>query len=127
VRLDDVWAQRPSAFLGVSIPEFPNFFMLNGPTSPITNISLFDVAERQSEYITPLLELLRGGAREISAAATAMADYDARRIAAAKTTVFAACTSWYLDPQGVPSIWPWAYEKYIEAMRAPALEDFEIR
>ena len=29
--LDTVWAQRPSAYLSISIPGFPNLFMLNGP------------------------------------------------------------------------------------------------
>lgn len=34
VQLNDVWARRPCAYLAVSIPEFPNFFMLNGPHRP---------------------------------------------------------------------------------------------
>ena len=33
--LDDVWAKRPEAYLAISVPEFPNFFMLNGPNGPV--------------------------------------------------------------------------------------------
>ena len=32
--LDDAWAVRPTAFNAVTLPDFPNFFMLNGPTGP---------------------------------------------------------------------------------------------
>ena len=29
VLLDDVWKQEPIAYLAISVPDFPNFFMLN--------------------------------------------------------------------------------------------------
>ena len=32
--LDDAWSERPNAYLSISIPDFPNFFMLNGPNGP---------------------------------------------------------------------------------------------
>lgn len=38
VSLKDVWEKTgPTSVLGVSVPEFPNFFMLNGPKGPFTN------------------------------------------------------------------------------------------
>src|SRR5438309_9733606 len=46
VTLDSVWAKRPSAYLAVSIPDFPNLFMLNGPNGPVGNFSLIQVAEQ---------------------------------------------------------------------------------
>jgi cation diffusion facilitator CzcD-associated flavoprotein CzcO len=129
VSLDDVWALRPHAYMAVTIPDFPNLFLLNGPTGPVGNFSLIDIAERQWGYIEPLLELLRSGEyAEISASQAAMADYEERRIAAAKTTIFGSgCTSWYLDAEGVPASWPWSYEAFAEAMAAPKLADFDLR
>lgn len=47
VRLDEVWAKRPAAHLSISIPEFPNLFVLNGPNGPVGNFSLIEVAELQ--------------------------------------------------------------------------------
>jgi cation diffusion facilitator CzcD-associated flavoprotein CzcO len=44
-RLDEVWAKRPIAHLSISIPGFPNLFMLNGPNGPVGNFSLIEVAE----------------------------------------------------------------------------------
>lgn len=129
VSLDDAWAKRPTAYLAVSIPDFPNFFMLNGPTGPVGNFSLIDIAERQWGYIEPLMDLLREQRfTQVSATHAALADYEVRRVAAAKTTIFASgCTSWYLDAEGVPASWPWSYEAFAEAMTAPNLADFELR
>ena len=129
VSLDDAWAKRPTAYLAVSIPDFPNFFMLNGPTGPVGNFSLIDIAERQWTYIDQLLDLIRGQEfSEVSASRAAWEGYEERRVAAAKTTIFATgCTSWYLDAEGVPSSWPWSYEAFAEAMTTPNLADFQIR
>jgi cation diffusion facilitator CzcD-associated flavoprotein CzcO len=129
VSLDDVWAKRPHAYLAVTIPDFPNLFMLNGPTGPVGNFSLIDIAERQWAYIDQLLGLLRSGDySEVSVSRAAMDDYEERRIAAAKTTIFGTgCTSWYLDAEGVPSSWPWSYEDFADAMSAPKLADFDLR
>ena len=128
IDLNDVWSLRPTAYLAVSLPNFPNFFLLNGPTGPVGNFSLIDIAERQWDYIDQLLDVLRtGDNRAISASAAAMEAYEQRRIAAAKTTIFGSgCTSWYLDAQGVPASWPWSYEAFADAMAAPNLQDYEI-
>ena len=127
--LDDVWATRPTAYYAISIPDFPNFFLLNGPTAPVGNFSLIDIAERQWAYIEQLLQPVREGeAREVSAMPEALAEYEERRIAAAKKTVFASgCTSWYLDAEGVPQTWPWSYDHFAESMHTPRMADFELR
>lgn len=128
VSLDDKWQASPSAYYAITIPEMPNFFMLNGPTGPVGNFSLIDIAERQWGYIEQLLQHLREGkATEILPTAEAMADYDARRIAAAKTTIFASgCTSWYLDANGVPITWPWSYQAFADEMERPRLADYGL-
>lgn len=128
VSLDDVWAERPTAYYAVAIPDFPNFFMLNGPTGPVGNFSLIDIAEKQWAYIDQLLAPLRQGeAQTIAPCRQAHADYEERRIAAARTTIFGSgCKSWYLDATGVPSSWPWSYEAFADAMAKPVMEDFRL-
>lgn len=128
VSLDDFWAVRPRAHYAMTMPGFPNLFMLNGPTGPVGNFSLIDIAERQWEYIDQLLDLLRSGAaRKVEPRAEAFEDYETRRIAAAKTTIFGSgCNSWYLDGEGVPASWPWSYDAFAEAMTKPVLSEFEL-
>jgi len=126
MELDEVWAVRPNAYLAITVPQFPNFFMLNGPAGPVGNFSLIDVAERQWGYIDRLLEPIRAGRHSTVAVRPAvLADYENRRIAAARTTIWATgCTSWYLDSEGVPASWPWTYDHFAEEMATPRMSDF---
>jgi hypothetical protein len=126
--LDAAWATRPTAYYAVAVPGFPNFFMLNGPTGPVGNFSLIDIAEHQWGYIEQLMDVLRrGNAAAVRPTAEAHAGYEERRIAAAKKTIFGSgCQSWYLDATGVPASWPWSYDAFVEAMKTPKLEDYRI-
>jgi cation diffusion facilitator CzcD-associated flavoprotein CzcO len=127
LRLDTVWAQRPSAYLSVSIPGFPNLFMLNGPNGPVGNFSLIEVAELQLGYVLQLVELLRSGrCREISPREDATREFEAARTEAARKTIWGSgCRSWYLDDRGVPMSWPWTFDRFREEMAAPKLEAYE--
>jgi len=125
--LDEIWKQRPVAYLSISIPDIPNFFMLNGPNGPVGNFSLIEVAELQLAYILQLVELVGSGQyREISADPAATASFDAERVEAAKKTVSTTgCNSWYLDDRGIPATWPWTFDRFREEMAAPRLEAYE--
>lgn len=126
--LDDAWEDRPQAYYSISVPDFPNFFMINGPSAPIGNFALIDVAEKQWGYIEQLLDLLRSGqAKEVAVTSQAAEDYETRRREAAKSTIYASgCVSWYLDKGGVPLLWPWSYTVFIDEMVKPKLEDYEL-
>jgi cation diffusion facilitator CzcD-associated flavoprotein CzcO len=127
VRLEDVWSKRPIAYLSISIPGFPNLFLLNGPNGPVGNFSLIEVAELQLAYILQLVERLRRRrCREISPSAEATERFDAARVEAARKTVWTTgCRSWYLDDRGIPASWPWTFDRFREEMAAPKLEAYE--
>jgi len=128
VSLDTVWAKRPSAYLSVSIPEFPNLFMLNGPNGPVGNFSLIDVAEMQFEYIMQLVEGLADGRwTQVSATREAAERFEAERVERAKNTIWVTgCRSWYLDDRGIPAVWPWTFDRFREEMSQPKLEHYEL-
>jgi cation diffusion facilitator CzcD-associated flavoprotein CzcO len=127
--LEQVWSQRPVAYLSISIPGFPNLFMLNGPNGPVGNFSLIEVAELQIAYILQLVDRLRSGrCSEISPSEEATAHFDAQRAEAARNTVwYTGCRSWYLDDRGIPATWPWTFERFREEMAAPRLDAYEER
>ncbi|MFN8034785.1 MAG: NAD(P)/FAD-dependent oxidoreductase [Acidimicrobiia bacterium] len=129
IRLAETWADRPNAYLSMSIPEFPNFFMLNGPNGPVGNFSLIEVAELQFAYIMELVQKLRvGECREISATHAAMERHEAARTEATKSTIWSTgCRSWYLDDRGVPAVWPWTFTRFREVMAAPDLDAYDLR
>ena len=125
--LDRFWARNPSAYLGIAMPGFPNFFLLNGPTGPVGNFSLIDIAERQWGYIEALLQRIEfGSGCALDLKPEVMRAYDERRIHAAKNTIFASgCSSWYLDADGVPASWPWSYQAFAQQTAAPQPDEYE--
>jgi cation diffusion facilitator CzcD-associated flavoprotein CzcO len=127
VDLDKIWEDHPVAYLSISIPEFPNFFMLNGPNGPVGNFSLIRIAELQLGYIMQLVDKLgRGECRAISARRSAATDFETARAAAAKKSIWATgCKSWYLDKHGVPASWPWSRDGFDEEMAAPKFEAYD--
>jgi cation diffusion facilitator CzcD-associated flavoprotein CzcO len=126
--LEEAWADRPVAYLAISIPEFPNLFLLNGPNGPVGNFSLIQVAELQLGYVLPLIEKLRSGeADEICATQAATDRFEAERLEASKRTIWATgCRSWYLDDRGVPAVWPFRFTRFREEMAEPDPADYEI-
>ena len=126
--LEQAWDKGPTAFMSISIPEFPNLFMLNGPNGPVGNFSLIEIAESQWQYISQLIELISSGQyREVSASQQALDVFDRARVAAARKTIFATgCQSWYLDANGVPATWPWDRQHFLDEMEAPRLEAFDL-
>ncbi len=129
IALDDVWKHGSFAYLAMSVPDFPNFFMLNGPNAPIGNFSLIEVAELQFAYIMQLVEQVRSGkGNEVCVSRQAMERFDAERKEAAKHTIWATgCKSWYLDRDGVPTAWPWTFDRFREDMSEPRLSDYEMK
>lgn len=129
VHLDDLWADRPSAYLSVSIPGFPNLFLLNGPNGPVGNFSLIDVAELQFAYIMQLVQaIFDEKCSHIAATRAAAEAFEAERTAAARNTVWVTgCRSWYLDDRGIPAAWPWTMDHFRDVMREPDFADFDLR
>ncbi|MBW2270156.1 MAG: NAD(P)/FAD-dependent oxidoreductase [Deltaproteobacteria bacterium] len=126
ILLDDVWKERPSAYMSIGVPNFPNFFMLNGPNSPVGNFSLIRTAEMQFDYMMQLVEKVRSGeldnAMPTQQAATR---FEEERTEAAKKTVWASgCNSWYLDDRGIPAAWPFPFSRFCAEMSEPKFEDF---
>jgi cation diffusion facilitator CzcD-associated flavoprotein CzcO len=130
LELDTLWARRPVAYLAVTLPDFPNFFMLNGPNGPVGNFSLIEIAEQQWHYIEQLLDKLRSGeCSEIAPSMEALQQFDSERIEAAKQTIWytGGCQSWYLDAEGIPASWPWTFSRFVDAMREPEWESFHLK
>jgi cation diffusion facilitator CzcD-associated flavoprotein CzcO len=126
ILLDDVWEKRPSAYMTVGVPNFPNFFMLNGPNSPVGNFSLIRTAEMQFAYMMQLVEKVRSGEFENAAPTQeAAVRFEEERTEAAKETVWASgCNSWYLDDRGIPFAWAFPFSRFRSEMAAPRLEDY---
>ena len=62
VDLRESWGERPAAYLGITVPSFPNFFCMYGPGTNLAHGgSLIFHSECQMRYITQCLESLIAG------------------------------------------------------------------
>ena len=78
--LDDVWADGPEAYISVSVPDFPNLFLVNGPGSPFGNFSAIETSEFQADYVMQLIDgIARGDYREVSVTPEALRRFEGER------------------------------------------------
>jgi cation diffusion facilitator CzcD-associated flavoprotein CzcO len=113
--LDEVWGEVARAYLGLSVPGFPNMFLLYGPNTNGGSGSVVNTLECGIGHVLAVLrEMERGRARQIEVRREAAEDFDRElRAALAETVWHSGCTNWYVDENGNdPSNWPWVWSTY---------------
>ena len=113
--LAEEWAQVARAYLGMSVPGFPNMFLLYGPnTNGGTGSVIYTIEAGVDHVIAALQELERADARAIEIRRDVAEQFDRELRAALQSTVWhTGCTSWYVDENGNdPSQWPWLWSAY---------------
>jgi len=113
--LQEEWGARPHAYFGLSVPGFPNMFLLYGPNTNGGTGSVIETIEAGANHVVAALRALeRSGAREIAVTRSAADAFDRQlRAALANTVWHTGCTSWYVDENGNdPNQWPWLWSTY---------------
>lgn len=106
--LNDTWPQGAQAYLGMSVPGFPNFFMLYGPNTNLGHNSIVYMLESQIAHVLRCYQALQAA----KATAIEVDDRHYRRFnnkiqKRLANSVWQGCTSWYVDKSGHnSSIWP---------------------
>jgi 4-hydroxyacetophenone monooxygenase len=131
--LGEQWGERPTAYLGITIPGFPNFFCMYGPgTNLASGGSLIFHSECQIRYITQCLErLIEGGQQSMEPREDVTADWVARSQAEMRTMVWSQPSikhSFYKNAHGeVYTLSPWRLVDYWTWTREPDPDDFVFR
>ena len=112
--LEEVWENGAHAHLGISVPSFPNMFILYGPNTNTSGGSIIFYLERQVGYVRQALQQLAsrgGGAIEVRADVEAASD---RALQHRFTgTAWTQCDSWYRDENGrIVANWPGYMREY---------------
>jgi cation diffusion facilitator CzcD-associated flavoprotein CzcO len=96
VTLNECWKDRFNSYLGISIPRFPNLFMIHGPESPGVLFNMPLGAEMESDWIRDcILHLRAQGKGAIEPAPGVDAAYGAEVAEFARMTLFEQTESWY--------------------------------
>jgi cation diffusion facilitator CzcD-associated flavoprotein CzcO len=113
--LAEEWAHVARAYLGMSVPGFPNLFLLYGPnTNGGTGSVIYTIEAAMAHVIAALDELARADARSIELRRETLEAFDRElREALAGTVWHSGCTNWYVDENGNdPNQWPWLWSTY---------------
>ena len=101
VDLNEAWSQGASAYLGMTVPGFPNFFMLYGPNTNLGHNSIVYMLESQIAHIMRCLDrMAKSGASRIEIGNDVFEKQDARIQTRLAQTVWNGCKSWYINEQG---------------------------
>ncbi|CAK7236354.1 hypothetical protein SBRCBS47491_009609 [Sporothrix bragantina] len=131
VNLQNKWrTEGAAAYLSVAVPGFPNYFVVLGPNSPISNGSLVGAMECQLDYILQFVSKKLQQQRVASFVVTeqAAAEFERWKNDLMKGLSFSGhCTSWYksgtLDGP-VIGPWPGSVNHFMEIIKEPRFEDY---
>jgi 4-hydroxyacetophenone monooxygenase len=131
--LHEVWgADDAKAYLGLTVPGFPNFFMLTGPNTGLAHggnqIFMTECGVRY--MMLALRELVESGRRAIECKREVYESYNRKVDAEHARMVWThkGMTNWYRNPQGrVFAITPWRLVEYWKMTSTFEAEEYEIR
>ncbi len=127
--LRETWGDNGRAWLGMAVPDFPNFFTLYGPnTQPGHGGSLIFVIEMQLHYLMSLLaQMSEAGITSVEVDADVHARYNDAIDAAHENMVWThpGMETYYRNSIGrVVVNYPWRNVDLFEATRAADLKDY---
>jgi 4-hydroxyacetophenone monooxygenase len=129
-RLADAWANdNPTAYLGLTVPGFPNFFTMLGPNSgPAHGGSVIFQSECQSRYITAcLVEMIERGIAAIEIRQDAHDQYIRKVDAEHEQLIWThpGMSTYYRNKQGrVFSAMPWRFVDYWRMTHDPDFNQY---
>src|SRR6202044_4057839 len=101
-RLQQAWQDGPQSYLGITVAEFPNFFMLYGPNTNLGGNSILYMLEGQIRYVLgALLALEREGLDWLDVRPEVQRAFNAWVDRASRTSVWeSGCRSWDTTADG---------------------------
>ncbi len=133
VELSAAWGDSAYAYLGITVPGFPNFFCMFGPgTNAVNGASIIYNSECQMRYVMGCIDMvLAGGHGSATPRAEVCDDYNRRSQARLKQMVYshpAVTSSYYKNAAGdVPSLYGFRIFDYWRWTNRPNPEDYELR
>jgi 4-hydroxyacetophenone monooxygenase len=131
LELNEAWQGDARAYLGLTVPEFPNFFLLYGPnTNLVINGSIIVMVECQVHYIVEALGALVASGHRTMQCRRQVHDRYGDEMEAGNATMawgVADVPTWYRNAKGrVTQNWPFDLHSYWARTRQPDLGDYEL-
>ncbi len=124
--LNERWKEGAEAYLGVAVPEFPNFFLLYGPNTNLGHNSIIFMIESQVNYIMHCVGEIARGVKSLEVREEAMRAFSGEMQRQLEHSVWGAgCSSWYKTDSGrITNNWAYSTVRYWWRMRRPDFSAF---
>jgi 4-hydroxyacetophenone monooxygenase len=131
VDIHEQWGDDARAYLGITVPGFPNFFCLYGPnTNIVINGSIVYFSECEVRYVLGCIELLlRGHYRALDVRKDVHDAFNERVDAENRTMAWgwSDVNSWYKSASGrVSQNWPFSLLEFWQRTLRPDPADYEV-
>ncbi|MCT7370994.1 4-hydroxyacetophenone monooxygenase [Mycolicibacterium llatzerense] len=125
--LTEAWRDGARAYLGMTVPGFPNMFIVYGPNTNLGSGSIVAMLECQAHYLTEAVQHLPSGAA-FDVYPGVEATYDRELQLRLGRSVWAGCDSWYRAESGrVVSNWPGTIAEYRRRTNAFDVTHYAVR
>lgn len=127
--LNEAWKDGAESYLGITVNDFPNFYMLYGPNTNLGHNSIIYMLESQIQFVMQNIRLIfDNNLRFSNTREAAQAAYNQRVQARVRKTIWEkGCNSWYKTQDGKnTNNWPDFTFKYKKMTRTLNTKDFEL-
>jgi 4-hydroxyacetophenone monooxygenase len=131
IDLHETWCGDARAYLGITVPGFPNLFLMYGPnTNIVINGSIIFFSECEARYIVEAVRLLlETGHHALDVREDVHDDFNEAVDASNRRMAWGASSvnSWYKNATGrVAQNWPFSLLEYWRRTRRPDPADYEL-
>jgi cation diffusion facilitator CzcD-associated flavoprotein CzcO len=129
IELSEQWAHGAHAHLGMTVPGFPNMFVMYGPNTNTSGGSIIFYLEAQAGYLRQALaQMLARGAEAVEVRREVERASDAELQARFAGTAWTQCDSWYRDQSGrIVANWPGYMREYLQRTQQLDPSEYEFQ
>lgn len=105
--LHEEWKDGARAYYGMTVPGFPNLFIMYGPNTNTGGGSIIYFLEAQAKYLGDYLSHMTGVGAPLAVRPEVEQAFDERIQGELSGSVWSRCSSWYRQPDGrITTNWP---------------------
>jgi hypothetical protein len=132
IALKELWGGKKgvTSYLSIAIPHFPNHFSFCGPYGPLGHGSFMPLIEIWTQYMFAVIKKAQiENIKSFAPKSNIAADFRQHADQFLKRTAWTGpCSSWFKQgkKEGQAAIWPGSRVHFLEIMKSPRWEDFDM-
>lgn len=127
IDLHERWGNAPEAYLGITVDNFPNLFLVYGPNTNLNHNSVVSMLEAQHRYIAQAVQYLAADESRVLEVDRAVVEkFNAHVQEELQNSAFSSeCSSWYKNEDGrVINNWSGTVNEYRAHTAELQLDDY---